>query len=268
MKALIIDEPWISLILQGRKVWEMRKTACHYRGPIALIRKGSGLVVGTANLIDSLPALDTLATYAEAEPRHQIPPQRQQLAFSDGWRRPWVLRDARALSKPVRYRHPSGAVIWVNLDGAVAAAVEAQPDISVDAAAPAEPRPVISTLASAPRHPSRDAAAVPASAAGAIRDVVLTSGNLRNNHIYLPLDFFPADAIGGRNKALAAVKTITVTFRPGATIATDIDPTKRILRARAPVGDFLARAGLGEGDRVRIACTGPYSYAFSKACDD
>ena len=29
MKGLIIDEPWIGLILQGKKTWEMRKTACH-----------------------------------------------------------------------------------------------------------------------------------------------------------------------------------------------------------------------------------------------
>jgi ASCH domain-containing protein len=51
MKGLIIDEPWISLILQGEKIWEMRKTACHHRGRIALIRKGSGQVVGIAALL-------------------------------------------------------------------------------------------------------------------------------------------------------------------------------------------------------------------------
>ena len=37
-------------------------------------------------------------------------------AFTDGWRTPWVLANARPLQKPVRYKHPSGAVIWVNLD--------------------------------------------------------------------------------------------------------------------------------------------------------
>jgi hypothetical protein len=51
VKGLIIDEPWIGLILSGQKTWEMRKTACHHRGSIALIRKGSGQVVGRAEYL-------------------------------------------------------------------------------------------------------------------------------------------------------------------------------------------------------------------------
>ena len=47
MKALIVDEPWISAILRGEKTWEMRKTGCNLRGSIALIRKGAGHVVGS-----------------------------------------------------------------------------------------------------------------------------------------------------------------------------------------------------------------------------
>ena len=116
MKGLIIDEPWISLILQGKKTWEMRKTACHQRGPVALIRKGSGQIVGTADIVDSLPAVETPAAYAEAEAFHAIPPASQSRALADGWRTPWVLRHARPLAAPVPYRHPNGAVIWVNLD--------------------------------------------------------------------------------------------------------------------------------------------------------
>lgn len=57
MKGLIIDQPWIGLILSGKKTWEMRKTACHHRGRIALIRKGSGQVVGTADIVNSFPPL-------------------------------------------------------------------------------------------------------------------------------------------------------------------------------------------------------------------
>ena len=51
-KGLIIDEPWISMILRGSKTWEMRKTITKIRGPIALIRKGSKQVVGTADLVE------------------------------------------------------------------------------------------------------------------------------------------------------------------------------------------------------------------------
>ncbi len=101
----------------------MRKTVCKYRGPIALIRKGSGHVVGTAVLTDSKSPLPDTAAYAAAELLHCIPPARQQRAFADGWRTPWVLTSARALTNPVRYNHPNGAVIWVKLDQEVAAQV-------------------------------------------------------------------------------------------------------------------------------------------------
>jgi hypothetical protein len=126
MKALIVDEPWITAILRGDKTWEMRKKNCNIRGQIALIRKGSGQVVGTGNVVDSKPPLATRADYATAEKHHRIPPARQERAFTDGWRTPWVLANARALQKAVRYKHPSGAVVWVNLEPDVAAQVQAQ----------------------------------------------------------------------------------------------------------------------------------------------
>jgi hypothetical protein len=125
MKALIIDEPWIGFILQGQKTWEMRKKGCNIRGPVALIRKGSGQVVGTAVVTGSRPPLVDAQAYAAAEPFHRIPSARQARAFADGWRTPWVLAEARPLTQPVPYTHPNGAVVWVNLDDAVSARVQA-----------------------------------------------------------------------------------------------------------------------------------------------
>ena len=121
MKALVIDEPWISLILSGEKTWQMRKGVCKLRGPIALIPKGSGQVVGTAKVRDCRPPLMTREAYAEAEPYHRMPPARQERASADRWR----TGNARPLSQPVRYKHPSGGVIWVNLEPEVVAKVEA-----------------------------------------------------------------------------------------------------------------------------------------------
>lgn len=126
MRALIIDEPWISAILKGEKTWEMRKGVCKIRGRIALIRKGSGHIVGLAEVADCLPPLNTLETYAEAEPYHRIPFARQERAFADGWRTPWVLAKAQRLQKPVPYNHPSGAVIWVNIESETASKVETE----------------------------------------------------------------------------------------------------------------------------------------------
>jgi len=126
MKALIVDEPWISAILKGEKTWEMRKTGCKLRGSIALIRKGSGHVIGVAEVTDCLAPLSTREAYASAEPFHRVPPPDQEHSFDGGWRTPWVLANARTLPKPVSYTHPSGAVIWVNLGPETAAKVEAQ----------------------------------------------------------------------------------------------------------------------------------------------
>jgi hypothetical protein len=126
MKALIIDEPGISKILRGEKIWEMRKTGCRLRGRIALIKKGSGHVIGVAEVIDSRPPLCTREAYAAAELYHRVPPARQVQAFNGGWRTPWVLANARKLPRPVPYKHPPGAVIWVNLEPESAAKVEAQ----------------------------------------------------------------------------------------------------------------------------------------------
>jgi hypothetical protein len=126
VKALIIDEPWITKILDGKKTWEMRRTACHIRGQIGLIRKGSGKIVGVADLIDSEAPLGTLKEYAAAGGRHGIPSAGQAAAFTGGWRIPWVLANARRLARPVSYSHPSGAVIWVNLSPVIAKKVSAQ----------------------------------------------------------------------------------------------------------------------------------------------
>jgi hypothetical protein len=53
-RGLIIDQPWIGKILRGEKTWEMRSTRTSIRGPIALIEKGSGTVVGVASILSSL----------------------------------------------------------------------------------------------------------------------------------------------------------------------------------------------------------------------
>ena len=37
MRALVIREPWLSLILQGHKTWEIRGTNCNIRECIGLI---------------------------------------------------------------------------------------------------------------------------------------------------------------------------------------------------------------------------------------
>jgi hypothetical protein len=265
MKAIVIREPYVSLILSGEKTWEMRKAACRYRGLVALISKGSGTVVGTAEIVDSLPSIESLEAYADSEPKHGVLPNLQRQAFSDGWRTPWVLNNARRLPAPVRYKHPSGAVIWVTLDEHIAAEVLAQTQQSPSASQssrthmdPPSGAPPLCHRGSMKSHATNNVQPE------AIRKVTITGGNIRNKHIYLPLDFFPEQAIGGSNKSELASQSLSVAFRPGQTIETDIDGAKRIFRARSAVGEFFAAADVAEGDVVCLTKTGAFSFEVSK----
>lgn len=121
MKGLVIDEPWISHLLEGRKCWEMRSSHTSQRGTIALIRKGSGLVVGTAELVDSIGPLSG-EVWHDARHLHCIPVE--QYAATQRWDHAWVLQSVVPLRSPVRYRHPSGAVVWVRLSDDVVQAID------------------------------------------------------------------------------------------------------------------------------------------------
>src|SRR3546814_17113863 len=72
MNGLIIDEPWISKILEGDKVWEMRSRRTSKRGVVALIRKGSGTIVGVAK-IDGCSEPLSLVELAANATQHCVP---------------------------------------------------------------------------------------------------------------------------------------------------------------------------------------------------
>lgn len=93
------------------------------RGEIALIRKGTGQIVGVADLVDSLSPLDGQGL-ADSVQFHGVPPSEQTTVIANGWLFPWLIINARRLSSPVPYVHPAGAVTWVNLDPGVARSVD------------------------------------------------------------------------------------------------------------------------------------------------
>ena len=114
MDGLLIRSPFNEEILSGIKTWEIRGSNTRKRGIIALIRAGSGLIVGTCELVDVQGPL-TLAEMRRNTARHRIPAAylRDSLPYVRTFA--WVLRDAKPLKKSVPYEHPSGAVIWVKL---------------------------------------------------------------------------------------------------------------------------------------------------------
>jgi ASCH domain len=121
MKGLIIAEPWLGMIVAGKKTWEMRSKSTLVRGRIALIRKGSKAVIGVADLVGTVSRLSPSELQASVA-KHQVPKSEIDEEFKHNTA--WVLERARPLRQPVPFRFPAGAVIWVNLDPAVAAMIE------------------------------------------------------------------------------------------------------------------------------------------------
>ena len=160
MKGLIIDEPWISLILAGKKDWEMRSRPTQVRGPIATIRKGSGQIVGTANVIGNHGPLELEERRSNAS-RHCVPMVEFESGRATKWTTAWQLEHAAPLAVPVSYEHPFGAVIWVNLDPEVAAAIQEQTaSSSTHSEVAVEPRPslqarTVESTAKSTRWPAR-----------------------------------------------------------------------------------------------------------------
>ena len=114
MKGLMIRSPWIEKILEGKKTWEIRGSNTKIRGTIALIRSGSGTVVGTCELVDVVGPL-TLSELRNNTRKHGVKLNliRNTLPYKKTYA--WVLSRVRTLKAPVPYKHPMGAVIWVNL---------------------------------------------------------------------------------------------------------------------------------------------------------
>ena len=124
-QALIIDEPWIGKLLAGEKTWEMRSSSTSKRGQVGLIAKGSGTVVGVAELVGSHGPLDREAMRSSYD-KHGIPVDMIESGAVDKWCYAWQLENVRRLEGPVAYQHRPGAVIWVNLDDAAKGALNGE----------------------------------------------------------------------------------------------------------------------------------------------
>lgn len=125
-KGIIIDEPWIGMILSGEKTWEMRSTGARHRGPIALIKKKSKTVYGVAELYDCSHRL-SLDELKENQDKHGIPESIFE-APDYKWNVAWKLRNIHRLENPVPYQHKGGSTIWVTLDQQAKQLVSEQAD--------------------------------------------------------------------------------------------------------------------------------------------
>lgn len=111
MKGLIIKKPWLDLIFEGKKIWEIRGCNTKTRGIIKLIQSGSGLIVGECELVDSKQL--SLLEYKDNINKHQVQ-NVDNLPYPKTFA--WELKNAKRYKIPKPYKHKCGAVIWVNLD--------------------------------------------------------------------------------------------------------------------------------------------------------
>lgn len=274
-KALIIDDPWIGHILDGSKTWEMRSSAASHRGSFGLIRKGTGAVYGIARLVDvgaPLSPSEMLATFQY----HRIPENMIRSGQVEKWTTPWKLADVRRLASPVPYRHKSGAVTWVELDEAASAAIAGQlgelpapvpPQARTTAINGAIPARQVAQAAISTSSPDSEPPAMATAGGGGrlIGEVEINQANLDHNHFYLRsvFDRFPADAVGGSNKASAAKRSVTVDWGGPEPVVTDLDGQKKFFRARGWVGAFYKLNRAEAGDRLRVEEIAPYRYRVS-----
>jgi hypothetical protein len=128
-RGLLVRDPYASQLLDGQKIWEIRGKPTQIRGPVAIIKSGTGHAYGTAKLVRVLGPLDiddlTLASELPRDERELF--RREGLPYSKTYA--YVFTDPKWFERPIRYRHPSGAVTWVRL-----------PELNLEAVSYAPPR--------------------------------------------------------------------------------------------------------------------------------
>ena len=110
-EVLVVKEPWVGMILDGKKTWEIRGSATAKRGKIHLAASGGGgVLVGQCQLVDCYPV--GRSELADNVTKHWI----KDLARVP-YKKPhaWVLEKATRYSSPFTYKHPQGAITWVAL---------------------------------------------------------------------------------------------------------------------------------------------------------
>jgi hypothetical protein len=110
LSATIIAEPWIDMILDGYKTWEIRSKNTPKRGLIGLIRKGSKTVVATAKISNVIKITQSIARANAKNMGFTIKDALTCVGYNA-----WILEDIVELKKPVSYIH-SSQVTWVTLD--------------------------------------------------------------------------------------------------------------------------------------------------------
>jgi len=114
-RGLMVRDPFATQILNGEKVWEIRGRPTQIRGPVVIVKSGTGKAFGTVNLVRVLGPLekDDLVQAQELPLPEREEVARDGLPYAKTYA--YVLSNPKWFAAPIAYRHPSGAVTWVRL---------------------------------------------------------------------------------------------------------------------------------------------------------
>lgn len=111
-KALIIKKEWLDLILTGKKIFEVRGSNTNIRGKIGLIESGSGLIIGECDLVNSIVIDNNNIEYVLDKSCIN-----NSEIINNMYKHPhaWELNNSIRYNQPLKYKHPKGAIIWIDL---------------------------------------------------------------------------------------------------------------------------------------------------------
>jgi hypothetical protein len=115
LRGLLVRDPYATQILNGEKVWETRDRPTQIRGPVIIVKAGTGHAFGTVDLVRVLGPLDLEDLMSAPE----VPGDEREAFGRSGlpYRKTYayVFANPRWFARPIPYRHPAGAVTWVRL---------------------------------------------------------------------------------------------------------------------------------------------------------
>jgi hypothetical protein len=112
---LIVQQPWIGLLLDGYKRWEIRGQACRKaRGEriFLALSGGGGVILGHVTLAGSHGPLSR-AEYVDGAERHCVAGTSLPYGAST---HAWEVKDPVRFRAPVPYRHKPGVVVWAKME--------------------------------------------------------------------------------------------------------------------------------------------------------
>src|ERR1700741_4070159 len=98
-RGLIVRDPYATQLLNGQKIWESRGRPTQIRGPVVIVKQGTGKAYGIANLVRVLGPLDLDDLVNSPE----VPPEERDELERDGV--PYRKTYAYVFTSPRWFRH-------------------------------------------------------------------------------------------------------------------------------------------------------------------